>query len=117
MAVPPAIAVAKSQRASTGSDAARSAWVMDTSRGVRVVGVNPGAVATERFINFLKLRAAERLGDAARYEELLASYPLQRAADPREIADLVVYLASPRSGYTSGSIFTVDGGVTSRRSI
>lgn len=85
--------------------------------GVRVVGVNPGAVATERFINFLKLRAAERLGDAARYEELLASYPLQRAADPREIADLVVFLASPRSGYTSGSIFTVDGGVTSRRSI
>jgi NAD(P)-dependent dehydrogenase (short-subunit alcohol dehydrogenase family) len=35
----------------------------------------------------------------------------------REVADLFAFLASPRSSYTSGTIITVDGGLTSRRSI
>ena len=35
----------------------------------------------------------------------------------REIADLMAFLASDRSGYTSGAIFTVDGGIASRASI
>jgi NAD(P)-dependent dehydrogenase (short-subunit alcohol dehydrogenase family) len=34
-----------------------------------------------------------------------------------EIADLFVFLASDHSAYTSGAIFTVDGGITSKRSI
>ena len=40
-----------------------------------------------------------------------------RAASVREVADLFAFLASPRSAYTSGTIITVDGGITSRRSI
>jgi len=40
-----------------------------------------------------------------------------RAATVDEIAGLFVYLASERSAYTSGTIFTVDGGITSRRSV
>ncbi len=44
-------------------------------------------------------------------------YPLGRPAKVREIADLMAFLASDRSGYTSGAIFTVDGGITSRSSI
>ncbi|MBT6924721.1 MAG: short-chain dehydrogenase, partial [Marinovum sp.] len=42
---------------------------------------------------------------------------LGRPAHKYEISDLIVFLASFRSGYTSGAIFTVDGGITSRRSI
>jgi len=84
---------------------------------IRVVGVNPGPVDTSRIYKMLKKRAADVLGDEQRYEELLAGYPLQRPAHVHEIADLIVFLASFRSGYTSGTIFTVDGGIASRRSI
>jgi NAD(P)-dependent dehydrogenase (short-subunit alcohol dehydrogenase family) len=85
--------------------------------GIRVVGVNPGPVATERIAKVLKGHAARLLGDEARSGELLARYPLGRAATVPEIADLFVYLASDRSGYTTGTIVTVDGGITSKRSV
>lgn len=84
---------------------------------IRVVGVNPGPVATNRIVKIMKSRAKEKWGDDGRYTELMAAYPLGRAASVREIADLFAFLASSRSGYTSGAIFTVDGGITSRRSI
>jgi NAD(P)-dependent dehydrogenase (short-subunit alcohol dehydrogenase family) len=85
--------------------------------GVRVVGVNPGPVGTNRINKVLKGRAERRFGDASRYIELLDGYPLGRAATVDEIADLFVFLASSKSAYTSGTIITVDGGITSRRSI
>lgn len=85
--------------------------------GIRVVGVNPGPVATERIAKVLRNHAARLLGDEARSGELMAAYPLGRAATVAEVADLFVYLASPRSGYTSGTIVTVDGGITSKRSV
>jgi NAD(P)-dependent dehydrogenase (short-subunit alcohol dehydrogenase family) len=85
--------------------------------GIRVVGVNPGPVDTERITKVLRTHAQRMLGDASRYPELMATYPLGRAASVPEIADLFVYLASDRSAYTSGVILTVDGGLTSRRSI
>ncbi len=85
--------------------------------GVRVVGVNPGAVSTPRIQKVLRRRAEAEFGDADRTEELLAKLPLGRAATAQEIADLCVYLASDKSAYTSGAIFTVDGGITSARSI
>lgn len=83
--------------------------------GVRVVGVNPGPVATDRVRQVLQARAAARLGDPERYREIVAALPLGRVAEIREVADLFVFLASPRSSYTSGTVFTVDGGMTSRR--
>ncbi len=85
--------------------------------GIRVVGVNPGPVATERIAKVLKSHAARLLGDEARSGELMAGYPLGRTATVAEVADLFVYLASPRSSYTSGTIVTVDGGITSKRSV
>jgi NAD(P)-dependent dehydrogenase (short-subunit alcohol dehydrogenase family) len=85
--------------------------------GIRVVGINPGPVATDRILKIMKKRAMEQWGDESRYTELLAAYPLGRAASVREVADLFAFLASPRSAYTSGTIVTVDGGLTSRRSI
>ncbi|MCF8480950.1 MAG: SDR family oxidoreductase [Rhodospirillum sp.] len=84
---------------------------------IRVIGVNPGPVATDRILKVLRMRAKEQFGDEDRHGELVAGYPLGRVAEVREIADLFAFLASPRSGYTSGTIITVDGGITSRRSI
>ncbi|MET0529925.1 MAG: SDR family oxidoreductase [Microvirga sp.] len=84
---------------------------------IRVVGVNPGPVDTDRIYNMLKKRAKDWHGDESRYTELLERYPLKRPAHLHEITDLIVFLASYRSGYTSGTIFTVDGGIASRRSI
>lgn len=84
---------------------------------IRVVGVNPGPVDTDRIYNMLKKRAKDWLGDADRYGELQQRYPLKRPAHVHEVTDLIVFLASYRSGYTSGTIFTVDGGIASRRSV
>ena len=85
--------------------------------GIRVIGINPGPVDTERIDKILRSQAAQLLGDASRYTELRSRFPLGRPAAVAEIADLFVYLASERSGYTSGAIFTVDGGLSSKRSL
>jgi NAD(P)-dependent dehydrogenase (short-subunit alcohol dehydrogenase family) len=84
---------------------------------IRVVGVNPGPVDTTRIYNMLRKFAENGLGDPDRYPELLQKYPLQRPAKIHEITDLFLFLASFRSGYTSGTIVTVDGGIASRRSV
>jgi NAD(P)-dependent dehydrogenase (short-subunit alcohol dehydrogenase family) len=84
---------------------------------IRVVGVNPGPVDTDRIYSMLKKRAQQWLGSEDRYKELEERYPLKRPAHVHEITDLIVFLASYRSGYTSGTIFTVDGGIASRRSV
>ncbi|MCP1337025.1 SDR family oxidoreductase [Futiania mangrovi] len=85
--------------------------------GIRVVGVNPGPVETSRIVNLQKKRAKDQWGDESRYRELLAAYPLGRPAKVREVADLFAFLASPRSAYTTGTIITIDGGITSTRSV
>ena len=90
-------------------------WHVDDN--IRVVGVNPGPVDTSRIYNMLRKWADTELGDAERYEELLVRYPLKRPARIHEITDLFLFLASFRSGYTSGTIVTVDGGIASRRSV
>ena len=84
---------------------------------MRVVGINPGPVNTDRIYNMLKKWAEKDLGDGDRYEELASGYPLGRPAHCREISDLVAFLASYRAGYTTGTVFTVDGGISARTSI
>jgi NAD(P)-dependent dehydrogenase (short-subunit alcohol dehydrogenase family) len=80
---------------------------------IRVVGINPGPVGTDRHVTLMKTRAQSQLGDENRYRELQQGLPLNRPAHPREIGDLMAFLASDRSGYTSGVIVTVDGGYSS----
>jgi len=84
---------------------------------IRVVGVNPGPVDTERIRNLLRKRAKDCYGDENRWQELVKRYPLGRPAHVREIVDQILFLASDRAGYTSGTIFTIDGGISSRNSI
>ena len=84
---------------------------------IRVIGVNPGPVETERIYKILKNRSLKLYGDENHVQELLKSYPLGRPAHVREISDLIAFLVSEKSGYTSGTVFTVDGGISSRSSI
>jgi NAD(P)-dependent dehydrogenase (short-subunit alcohol dehydrogenase family) len=78
--------------------------------GMRVVGVNPGPVATDRIEMLLRARAARDLGDPERWREFHKSMAFGRPASVEEIASAVAFLASPRSGYTTGTILTIDGG-------
>jgi 3-oxoacyl-[acyl-carrier protein] reductase len=84
--------------------------------GLRGIGINPGPVMTERLITLTKTRARDTLGDESRWQELMQGYAFGRAAKPEEIAWMAAFLASDRSGYTTGSIVTIDGGGGSRRS-
>ena len=81
---------------------------------IRVVGINPGAIATERLITIMKKRAQDRFGDPARWEELVKPLPFERAGKPEEIGHMVAFLASDLSAYTTGTIITIDGGAANR---
>lgn len=83
--------------------------------GIRVVGLNAGPVATDRITKLLKRRAAETLGDEDQWQTLAAKLPRGGPAAPGEIADLMAFLASPRAGYISGTIVTIDGGMSASR--
>ncbi len=84
--------------------------------GLRVVGINPGPVLTDRLETLLRHRAESRFGDPEKWNELLRAFPFGRAALPEEIASMVAFLASDLSAYTSGTIITIDAGASSRRS-
>ena len=83
--------------------------------GLRVVGINPGPVETDRMTTRLRREAQAQFGDAERWRELTRGMAFGRAATPREIAWMAAFLASDKSAYTTGTIITVDGGGTSRR--
>jgi NAD(P)-dependent dehydrogenase (short-subunit alcohol dehydrogenase family) len=85
--------------------------------GVRVVGVNPGPVETDRMVRLMKRRATDLFGDENRWRELFDRYPAGRPATVEEVADLMVFLASPRAAYITGTIVTIDGGIAARGSI
>ncbi len=84
--------------------------------GVRVCGVNPGPVETERLI-FLRGIAEEKVPPAERdawRKAQAAKYAYGRAARPDEVSGVVAFLASDRAAYISGAMLTVDGGLTAR---
>ena len=82
--------------------------------GIRVVGINPGPVATDRLISLYKQRAEVKLGSAERYRELFEGMSFGRPAAPEEIAAAVAFIASRRSSYTTGCILSIDGGLAAR---
>ena len=84
--------------------------------GIRVVGINPGPVKTDRLVTLYRQMAETQLGDAGRYEELFKGLSFGRPGTPEEIAWMAAFLASERSAYTSGTIVTIDGGAANRSS-
>ncbi|MGD0025190.1 MAG: short-chain dehydrogenase/reductase [Xanthobacteraceae bacterium] len=85
-----------------------------TEFGVRVIGVNPGPVLTDRVEVLGRKRAATLYGDESRWRESFAKMPFGRPATCDEIAASVVFLASDLCSYTSGTIVTIDGGLAHR---
>ena len=72
-----------------------------TLDGIRVVAINPGLIETERLVLQARLRAESRFGDAERWQETIPSdFP---PGKPEHVADMVAFLASDRSAYTTGS--------------
>ncbi len=83
---------------------------------LRVMGINPGPVMTERLITLMKTRAQSNFGDPEKWTDLMKPLAFGRAAKPEEIGYMAAFLASDRSAYTTGTIITIDGGGSSRRS-
>jgi NAD(P)-dependent dehydrogenase (short-subunit alcohol dehydrogenase family) len=77
--------------------------------GVRVVGVNPGPVLTERL---LKMRTGLTQSAEAADEALRKMTPLGRVGKVEEVADLVMFMVSERAAFIHGANITIDGGFT-----
>jgi NAD(P)-dependent dehydrogenase (short-subunit alcohol dehydrogenase family) len=84
------------------------------AQGVRVNVINPGMTRTARVDEGLE--AAVRASGRPKEEllaDMVAEIPMGRAGEPAEVANVAVFLASPLASYVTGSIITMDGGVTS----
>ena len=73
---------------------------------IRVVGINPGPIATERLETIMQKRAQDLLGDVSRWREMYKPLPFGRAGKPEEVANMVAFLASDLSAYTTGTVIT-----------
>src|SRR4051812_15570980 len=82
--------------------------------GIRVVALSPGPVETDRLVTLMKKKAKDRTGNEENWKELRKPLPFQRCASAEEIGAAVAFLASPLSGYTSGSVVTIDAGLSAR---
>jgi len=75
-------------------------------RGVRVNGLLPGRVATDRTVELDELTGD---AEAARVERS-ATIPLRRYGEPEEFARVAAFVLSPAASYVTGTMVTVDGG-------
>jgi meso-butanediol dehydrogenase / (S,S)-butanediol dehydrogenase / diacetyl reductase len=78
--------------------------------GVRVNCICPGDVNTPMVADYF----ASASDPAALRAEIYSKYALGRIAEPREIAQVVCFLASSASSFITGSVLVVDGGLTSK---
>lgn len=70
--------------------------------GIRVNGVVPGYTRSPM----------TAWVTPAEHEALLETIPLRRAGEPAEVAEVIAFLASDRTPYTTGAVWTADGGMT-----
>jgi NAD(P)-dependent dehydrogenase (short-subunit alcohol dehydrogenase family) len=78
------------------------------SFGIRVNAVCPGSIRTPMVEqNFARLSDPD---DA--WKQTAAQHPLGRVGTPEEVADAIVYLATPQSAFVTGTTLVIDGGLT-----
>ncbi len=77
--------------------------------GLRVVGINPGPILTERL---LKMRTALTQSSESADEAFRKMTPLGRVGTPEEVADLILFLVSDRAAFIHAANITIDGGYT-----
>src|SRR5205085_9734168 len=85
----------------------KSAALDYADRGVRVNAVCPGLVNTPPIADMIT-------ENPEMHEQLVASHPLGRIAEPEEVADSIVWLATSKSSYVTGVALPVDGGYLAR---
>ncbi len=80
----------------------KTAAVEYAEEGIRVNAVCPGYITTR-----MTAPSREKRGEA-----VIARTPMRRYGEPREIAEMVVWLCSDRASYVTGAAYEVDGGLT-----
>ena len=69
-------------------------------RGVTVNAVAPGFIKTD-------------MTQDLKEEDLKSLIPMQRFGEPDEVADAIVFLASPKASYITGAVLSINGGLYS----
>ena len=62
----------------------------------------------------MKKKATDRTGSEDNWKDLLKPLPFGRGATAEEIGAAIAFIASDHSGYTSGSVVTIDAGLSAR---
>ena len=83
----------------------KAAAIECANYGIRVNSVHPGVIATPMVV---------QEDTKAAVEAFAKHIPLKRVAQPEEVSNLVLYLASDESSYSTGSEFVIDGGMTAQ---
>jgi len=96
--------------AANSAKAAVHAWAKGLSRemaahGITINSIQPGRIMSEQIARFHPTE--EDRGKFAR-----ENIPMGRFGEPEELANLAVFLASPRAGYITGTVTPVDGGMS-----
>ncbi|MGX9134244.1 glucose 1-dehydrogenase [Rummeliibacillus sp. JY-2-4R] len=81
----------------------KAAAIECANYGIRVNSVHPGVIATPMVV---------QEDTKAAVEEFAKHIPVKRVAQPEEVTNMVLYLASDESSYSTGSEYIVDGGLT-----
>ena len=92
----------------------RALGAESVDHGIRVVGVNPGPIMSDRHKKGAERVAERELGDKNRWPELYKRFPIGRPGRVEEVANVVAFLASDLASYISGEIIRIDAGLKVR---
>ncbi|HEX9684793.1 MAG TPA: SDR family oxidoreductase [Burkholderiales bacterium] len=100
----------RSLNAANSAKAAVHAWAKGLSRemakhGITINSIQPGRIMSEQIVRFHPT-------DEDRRKFAAENIPMGRFGEPEELANLAVFLASPRAGYITGTVTPVDGGMS-----